>query len=437
MNPTVYRKFLPVAASLILLAMLFLGGCTNAPVAKVEKSRYMFWPPAPDTPRIQYLTSISSAADVMQKQTQMEDFLYGQSTSRDLPIERPYGVRIANGKIYVCDASADSVCILDLRKRELRILGVTGPVHLSKPIDIAVAPDDVKYIADTGHGAVMVYDSSDKYAGRIAIPNMKPVSVAVRGDELYVSDMGRSASDPTTIRIFERFKGRPLRTIGQRGLENGQFGGSMGMALDQQGDVYVNDILGGRIQKFSPQGEFQWSIGKLGAQPGQFVRPKLMAVDSEGILYAVDGVFQNVQMFNAKGEFLMYFGGSGTFPGAMDLPTGVCTSDTDLELFAQYVHPAFQARRIVIVTNNTGANRVNIYALGELKPGKTLADIATDRIQGIFGLETQTPADVLKLDPVGDPTTQPATQPAATAPASQPAAPATTRPAGSPGAVPF
>jgi len=409
------RNCLPLLVMLLLAA--WLGGCAEAKPVQAEKTEYMFWPPAPDQPRIQFLTSISSSADVTRKSTSMEEFVYGQATTPVLPFDRPYGVRMYEGKMYICDATAANVSILDFRTQEVRVLGTTGQVHLSKPIDIAVTPDGVKYVADTGYGAVLVYDSADKYAGKVAVKNMRPVSVAVFKDELYVSDLGASV-----VRVFDRFSGKELRTIGAPGGGKGQLGGAMGLTIDTAGNVYVNDVLGCRVQKFAPNGKLLYAIGGLGEHPGQFVRPKMMAVDSTGILYVVDFAFQNVQMFDDKGEMLMFFGGEGDFPGGMNAPTGICVSDADVSLFAQYVHPAFDAKRLVIVTNNTGAHKINVYALGELKPGKTVADIAGSRVQGIFGLasETNKPNG---LDLSGDIGPQPATtQPAATQPAPAPAA---------------
>src|SRR6185437_11852730 len=139
-----------------------------------------------------------------------------------------------------------------------------------------------------------------------------------------------------------------VRTVGGPGEGNGQLGGAIGITIDPQGNLLVNDFIGCRVQKFSPDGKFLASIGSIGDRPGNFVRPKLMAVDSTGILYVVDNAFQNVQMFNDKEQFLMFFGSAGAHPGNMNSPAGICTSDSDLDLFQQYAHPAFQLQRIVL-----------------------------------------------------------------------------------------
>ena len=171
------------------------------------------------------------------------------------------------------------------------------------------------------------------------------------------------------------------------------------------------------------------SIGKQGVHPGNFVRPKHMAVDSDGILYVVDNAIQNVQMFDSQGRMLTFFGFEGTHPGAMESPAGICVTDSDLDLFQKFVNPDFQIQRLILVTNNAGPAKINVYGLGALKPGKTVADISNSRINAVIGFTQQPDTTALPAEPSGgEPGTQPAS-PAAPQPATQPAAPPATRPA--------
>ena len=398
--------FLLLACSLGLL-MLLLGGCAQT-ATEVPHATYMFWPPAPDAPHMQYLTSFSSSADVTGQQSKLDEMIYGKQTMAGLMFQRPYGVRMVNGRIYVCDPGMSCVTVLDLPAKQVQVVGRTGPVTLAKPIDIAVAPDGLQYVADTGLGAVVAFDAKEQYAGKITYPKMRPVSLAIHKNELYVSDIYGSC-----VRVFDRISGKELRTIGEPGNKPGQLGGAMGVAVDNDGNVYINDVVGCRVQKFSHDGKFLSMVGGLGDRPGNFVRPKEMAVDSSGILYVVDNAFDNVQMFNDKGQMLMFFGGAGTHPGALDMPAGICVSDTGLDLFAKYVNPAFDAQRLVIVTNELGMHKVSVFALGELKPGKTLADISPGRVNKVVGFASKADSrGGLEAVPAGQNATQPATQPA-------------------------
>jgi predicted CXXCH cytochrome family protein len=74
----------------------------------------------------------------------------------------------------------------------------------------------------------------------------------------------------------------------------------------------------------------------------------------------------------------MYFGSPGAHLGAMSLPAGVTVYDDDLALFEEFVHPAFDAKRLVLVTNQFGLHKVAVYALGNLRQGATVDDITPD-----------------------------------------------------------
>jgi hypothetical protein len=92
-------------------------------------------------------------------------------------------------------------------------------------------------------------------------------------------------------------------------------------------------------------------------------------VDRDGILYAVDAGFQNVQMFNEQGELLMFFGGPYSGPGTMYLPAKVIVDYDHLHLFEDLVDPAYEAKHLVIVTNQYGWDKVSIYARVEPRSG--------------------------------------------------------------------
>jgi hypothetical protein len=358
-----HRKcFAPIALAAIFFSAAPLPAAEplKLPADSQPAGPFIFWPPAPDAPRIQFLAAISAPSDVTGPTTQPDfknDFL-----------ARPYGIRIAEGRLHVCDATASSnVTILDLRQHEVHTLGATGQARLSKPIDVAIASDGTRYVADSGHNAVLVFDAEDKYAGKIAVDKMRPVSVAVLKDELFVSDLSASR-----VRVFNRLTAKELRTIGEPGNKDGQLGAAMGLVIDKDFNIHVNDVLGCKVQKFSLNGKFVSSLGGVGDKPGQFTRPKFMAADSDGILYVVDNAFQNVQMFSAKGEFLMHFGGGDDTPGSMNAPNGICISEDpkDIALYARFVDPAFDVQRLVFVSNMIGPAKINIYGFGQRKAAK-------------------------------------------------------------------
>jgi hypothetical protein len=97
----------------------------------------------------------------------------------------------------------------------------------------------------------------------------------------------------------------------------------------------------------------------------------------------------------------------------MDFPAGLDLLEADFDLFAKYIHPAFDVQRLMFVANQSGPQMINVYAMGGLKQGKTVAHLAPQRATVESGIAA---------------TTQPAAPPAATMPASQPAGSFATRP---------
>jgi hypothetical protein len=89
-----------------------------------------------------------------------------------------------------------------------------------------------------------------------------------------------------------------------------------GIAVDDQGEVYVADWRNDRIQKFSADGTFQCMFGTSGSADGQFNRPTGVAVDSHGDIYVADWGNNRVQLFNPDGHYVEKFLGDATLSKA-------------------------------------------------------------------------------------------------------------------------
>lgn len=385
-----------------LLLVLCAAGCQSAQPTTVRPKprQYTFWPAAPDEPRIQFLTAYSSSADLTPAQSRLDEVMYGKP--QILAITKPAGVAMWQGKIYVCDVRSKGLTVLDLRSHVTKAAGIGGSIEIDRALDIAIAPDGLKYVVDGDKHAICVVDAEDHPVNRIASDNLNPISVAVYGNELYVTDATAQA-----IKVLDRSTGRQLRTIGEPGDGDGQFTRPLAVRVDPSGVVYVDDVIRCRVQRFSRDGKFLSTFGQNGNLPGDFVRPKHFSFDRNGYLYIVDAAFNNVQVFDTQQKVTDYFGSAGGHLGSMDLPAGVFVDESpeDLALFQEYVHPAFKAERLILVTNQLGNQRVSIYAGGGLKPGKTVADITVSRAKISLGT----------MGPTTNPTTQPDFVPAAPA----------------------
>lgn len=417
-------------AGLVAMTLVGAGGCSSGPAATKQAPsnvKYAFWPTAPDEPRIQFIGAFNSSEDVSATEASgLEKVVFGKDAVRPAYVNKPYGVAMRDGKIYVCDIRGKSVVVMDLAKKQTRLMGITGANRLERPVAIEIADDGEICVADGVYGAVMIYDKNERFVRSIKVDKMKPASMALFGDRLYISDMGRQK-----VLIVDRKAGKELGTIGTTGDDAGQFRLPLGVSTDKQGNVYVTDMMRCVVQKFTPDGTFISAFGKQGDHAGAFVRPKHLAVDSDGIVYVVDAAFQNVQMFNDKFELLMHFGAAGTFLGAMNLPVGIAVTDTGIEYFKDKLYPGFEAKRLIVVGNQFGDGKVSVYALGQRRSGYSLADIQavaapvtigvvetpsaeTLKFQNVGGIEP-TPEGAVKDTPPGEgeePEKQPATTPA-------------------------
>jgi len=383
----------------MVLTLLVVGGCASQqkPAAAIRKT-YSFWPAAPDEPHIQFLAAFNSSRDTAPARSSFDQILYGKEPQEVHAIDKPYGVRMWNGRIYICDIRNTGITVLDLRKQQTRVMGATGSGAIRKAVDLAIAPDGTKYVVDSAQRAVLVFSPDERYVTQYPLGDANPVGIAIHANLLYVTDF-KSAN----VKVLDRSTGKILRTFGERGGEDGQFVGPLAVATDRDGNVYVSDTIRARVQKFSPDGKFLLGFGEPGDRPGNFVRPKHIAVGSDGHIHVVDAAFNNVQVFDPDGNVVGYYGSPGTHPGAMDLPAGLDLDEQDLDVFAKYIHPAFEPERLIVVTNQFGPQKVSVYAMGHLKPGNTVADLAPFRATVAAGTQV--------------PTTQPApNQPAATQP---------------------
>ena len=98
------------------------------------------------------------------------------------------------------------------------------------------------------------------------------VAINQRG-EIIVGESG------TTSRIsILSSTGETLYSFGSQGLTQGQFNRIRGVAVDDDGNIYVVDEHNHRIQKFTPDGKFITAVGRKGREELQFNFPMGIAI---------------------------------------------------------------------------------------------------------------------------------------------------------------
>jgi hypothetical protein len=253
-------------ALLIALAMVAAGCATSSPGPRSgarAEGPFSFWPPAPNEPRIQFLTSYRYSSDIEEQKGGFQELVFG-AEKQVLPIGKPYGVAMWNGRIYVCDVTNPGLVILDIASRQTRVMGVRGVEPLRQPVDIAIAPDGMKYVADRRRERVYVFNAADEYVTTFGRDELTPVGVAVRDRRLYVADFKSNS-----IVVLDRMDGTRLGSIGGPDSGEEQFVRPLGVEVDGQGNVHATDAIRARVQTFAPDGALLRSIGQSASEaPG-------------------------------------------------------------------------------------------------------------------------------------------------------------------------
>ncbi|GIV97888.1 MAG: hypothetical protein KatS3mg057_2545 [Herpetosiphonaceae bacterium] len=116
-----------------------------------------------------------------------------------------------------------------------------------------------------------------------------------------------------------------------------------GVAVDQQGNIYISNTWLARIDKFSPTGEHlgSWGEGATDfgggrratstggtregneAAPLGFFGPRGLAIDSEGNVYIADTGNKRIVVTDTDGNFRYQWGTAGAAPGQFNEPTSV------------------------------------------------------------------------------------------------------------------
>lgn len=347
---------------LIILGLLFLAACSSAPPHAPAPAVSYPAPPAP--PRIQYLTHVSSSAQVVPPRSGLARIVFG-SEETAWEIAKPYGLAVADGVVYVCDTKLGLVSLFDLEKERYGFLQTPDDADPAKPINLCVDGADFKYVADAGRGEILVYDAADVYVGAFGGDQLvRPVDVAADDERIFVCDVGSCE-----IVVFSRDSYGPLYRFGGKGAGESHFARPTNMVLDPEGNLYVSDTLHGRIQKLDSHGRHLRTIGMPGDRPGQFARPKGMAVDREGRLYVVDAAFENVQVFDREGKLLLFFAGPGNAPGQLTLPAQVVIDYENADYFRGFASDDFEIEYLILVTSQYGPRKVSVYGFGKSRSG--------------------------------------------------------------------
>ncbi|MDQ3548980.1 MAG: NHL repeat-containing protein, partial [Chloroflexota bacterium] len=169
------------------------------------------------------------------------------------------------------------------------------------------------------------------------------------------------ASAPLAEKLFPATGPFAISERPGAGAGQGQFNRPRGVDVGPDGSIYVVDSRNSRVQKFAPTGEFLQAFGSDGSGPGQLARfatsggggPNGIAIDENGDVYVADTWNHRIQVFSADGVYLR---GWGAFFDAQDDPAQAATNDS---LFYGPRGLAFHDGELYVT--DTGNERVQVF----------------------------------------------------------------------------
>ncbi len=159
---------------------------------------------------------------------------------------------------------------------------------------------------------------------------MQPRGLAVAEDgSIYVADSRNHRiqhlnPDGSVIHTWGTFA-----DVAAGPADPGTFNEPWDVAIGADGSVFVVDTWNHRIQKFTPEGVFvtMWGIFGQGETPEAFWGPRAIAIDADGRVFVMDTGNKRVAVFDEHGSPLGEFGGVGFDLGKFDEPVGLAVDN--------------------------------------------------------------------------------------------------------------
>jgi DNA-binding beta-propeller fold protein YncE len=343
-----------LAKCLGVLLLLTFAGCASKPAAP---SKVLFYPPAPDVPRFQYLMGFSTEAECF-GQSGFRRFVIGRSRVEKY-VGKPYGIVARSNEVAFCDTGFSGVGILNLAKGRMDQLIPTRADRMQGPINAAWDAQGNLYVTDTEREQVLIFDPDQTPLVPMGRKDeMKPCGIAIVGNTLYLTDLKSHQ-----VRIYSLPDRQLVRTIPRADDQGeGRLFLPVNVAVGMDGKVYVSDPGAFCVQVFDAEGRHLRKLGEQGVGPGKFARPRGLALDRENRLYVVDAATQRVQLFDREGRLLIYLGDPSVMgPGSTHLPAGVAVDYENVAYFQKYAAPGKQLEYVLYLTNQYGEPRISVY----------------------------------------------------------------------------
>jgi DNA-binding beta-propeller fold protein YncE len=255
-----------------------------------------------------------------------------------------------NNKVYVLDGVNNRVKVFNQQGTDLFSFGGagTGKGRFNFPLGIGIDRADRIFVADSGNHRVQVFTPGGEYLFQFStetqhrqIKPSDPTDVVVesRLNKCFMVD-----NDNHWIFAYDLGTRKPSGIYGTMGMEKNEFRFPFFLDMDQEGNLYVVEVINTRVQVLNPQGDYITTIGGWGVEKGEFYRPKGVAVDAKNRVFVSDSYLEVIQVFSRDGTFLSILGNEEGSIARFVTPTGIFI-DQQMRLYVVEM----QANRVAVM----------------------------------------------------------------------------------------
>lgn len=236
----------------------------------------------------------------------------------DVKFRGAKGVAVGpRGNIYVSDLSSE-IYVYDFSGRPVDTIKVepshmasNSPGHSLMAYDIAFAEDDTLVVTDPSMNGIHAYSGgkhrnlynvaaplmvteSEKAQGKVYYNGPSRVVTTGKGEVVFV-DAGYSRL------VVYGEDGKFRRFMGKPGVGAGEFYYPDGIAMGNQGDIFVASGMGANIQAFSQDGKFRYALCNEKCDgPISVDNMRGVYIDKQNRLYISEGTTDRVSVFQLE-----------------------------------------------------------------------------------------------------------------------------------------
>src|SRR5438876_202249 len=281
------------AALMILVLILAIG--TQSPLFARKKKQeaaapsqtlrarqdtsQLVWPGPPNIGRVEYVQYFSgqkidmSVAEEPKKPKQSwMDRLAGVQPSPTGKLKRmpyqllgPFGMAVSpTGDLFVADQKVGAVFVFNTTTRDATLIRNGFEATFGLINGVAIDDDGRLFITDGNLHRVLILNKNRGVVDQIKGDLVDPVGIAIDTENrfVYVVD-----TQQDQVLVYDADGLKLLRRLGHTGKLHemtapGDFAAPTGVAVDQDGNVYVTDTLNNRVEIFDADGEFISQFGQ-------------------------------------------------------------------------------------------------------------------------------------------------------------------------------